>query len=321
MNDLISVIVPVYNVEKYLTKCIDSIITQSYSNLEILLINDGSTDNSLKICREFEKKDCRVKVIDKPNSGVSNTRNLGISAAEGKYIIFIDSDDYIKSNMIELLYKYLIEYNSDASMCDIVKVDENDNVIESTQNNEIKKLSKLEFLSNVFDFRYSYGYPINKLFKKEKLDKVRFREDVHFMEDFTFVCDIVYKECSNIVYIPDKLYCYLQRSGSAIHTKFNEKWLSRLSTQKYIIEEYLEFFNERCKILFLYDYVMMILSAYSFLKLNHRLEKSIKNDIKIELKKYYKLVISSKYITIYEKIKIFGKKNLPSLYFYIMNMR
>ena len=105
MNDLISVIVPVYNVKNYLEKCLDSIINQTYKNLEIILINDGSTDESLDICYMYEKKDNRIKVYNQENHGLSYTRNRGIEIARGKYIGFVDSDDVISPFMYEFLYK------------------------------------------------------------------------------------------------------------------------------------------------------------------------------------------------------------------------
>ena len=103
MNNLISVIVPIYNSEKYLPKCIESILSQTYKNLELILINDGSTDNSLNICNYYKSLDNRIIVIDKPNEGVSATRNLGIKIAKGDYLGFVDSDDYIEDNMYEVL--------------------------------------------------------------------------------------------------------------------------------------------------------------------------------------------------------------------------
>lgn len=100
-ESLVSVIVPVYNAEKYLKKCMESILKQTYENIELILINDGSIDKSLDICNQFSKRDRRIRVIDKDNSGVSDTRNLGIMLAKGKYLCFVDSDDYIEENYIE----------------------------------------------------------------------------------------------------------------------------------------------------------------------------------------------------------------------------
>ena len=116
-QDLISIVVPIYNVEKYLEKCINSIIIQTYKNIEIILVNDGSTDSSGKICDIYLKKDKRIKVIHKKNGGLSDARNVGIENAKGKYIAFIDSDDFIDSDFIEILYNLIIEYNADVSCC------------------------------------------------------------------------------------------------------------------------------------------------------------------------------------------------------------
>ena len=113
MDKLISVIVPVYNVEKFLDKCISSIVNQTYKNLEIILIDDGSTDESVQICDKWQEKDNRVRLTHKENTGVSDTRNIGLEKTTGEYICFVDSDDYIEPDYIENLYKSLTENNAD----------------------------------------------------------------------------------------------------------------------------------------------------------------------------------------------------------------
>ena len=116
-KDLISVIVPVYNIEKYLPRCIDSILDQTYKNWEAIFVNDGSTDNSLKILEEYKKSDGRIKIIDKKNAGSGAARNDGIETSKGKYIAFLDSDDWYEEDFLEKLYNNLIENSSDVSMC------------------------------------------------------------------------------------------------------------------------------------------------------------------------------------------------------------
>ena len=111
MNDLITIVVPIYNVEPYLKKSVSSIINQTYKNLEIILVNDGSTDNCAKICDEYSKIDSRIKVIHKENGGLSDARNAGINIATGKYISFVDADDYITNDYIEYMYTILKQYN------------------------------------------------------------------------------------------------------------------------------------------------------------------------------------------------------------------
>lgn len=117
MNDLISIVVPVYNVENYLDRCVKSIIAQVYTNIEIILVDDGSSDNSGKICEKWKEKDKRIIVIHKKNGGLSSARNAGIEIAKGKYIAFVDSDDYISKNMYSELYRVLKQNNSDIAIC------------------------------------------------------------------------------------------------------------------------------------------------------------------------------------------------------------
>ena len=117
MEDVVSVIVPVYNVEQYIRKCIESILNQTYNKMEIILVDDGSTDNSGIICDEYSKRDKRIKVIHKINGGLSDARNAGLDICTGDYIVFVDSDDYIKNNMIEMLHKDILEKRADISVC------------------------------------------------------------------------------------------------------------------------------------------------------------------------------------------------------------
>ena len=116
-SDLISIIIPVYNVQDYLKECVDAIINQSYSNIEVILVNDGSTDNSPAICDEYSKKDSRIKVIHKKNEGPAMARNAALDIASGKYLNFIDSDDLIHKDMISILYNNLINNDADISIC------------------------------------------------------------------------------------------------------------------------------------------------------------------------------------------------------------
>ena len=127
----ISVIVPVYNVENYLKKCIDSIINQTFQDIEIICVNDGSTDNSRKILEEYKNKDSRIKIIDKENGGLSSARNAGIKTAEGEFLSFIDSDDWIDKTMLEKLYKNITGLNSDISICAVHRFDEEKQIIET----------------------------------------------------------------------------------------------------------------------------------------------------------------------------------------------
>ena len=116
MTEKITVIVPVYNVEHYLEKCLDSLINQTYKNLEIIVINDGSTDNSGEICQEYAQKDNRIVYIEKENGGLSDARNVGLDKMTGSYVTFIDSDDWVELDYVEILYKKIIEYQADIAV-------------------------------------------------------------------------------------------------------------------------------------------------------------------------------------------------------------
>ena len=120
----ISVVVPVYNVEKYLKQCLDSILVQTFSNIEIICVNDGSTDNSRKILEEYKKRDFRIKIVDKKNGGLSSARNAGMKVATGEFYSFIDSDDWIDKTMLEKLYENITALNTDISICAVHQFDE-----------------------------------------------------------------------------------------------------------------------------------------------------------------------------------------------------
>ena len=171
-RDLISIIVPIYNVEKYLTECVDSIIKQTYKNLEIILVDDGSTDHSKDICDQYVKIDTRIRVIHKVNGGLSSARNAGIDIANGNYYMFIDSDDYIKEDMVELLYSVMIENQCDMTIC---------NIIRFYDNGDVKPLYRVEkdglCLDNLDKFETLVQPSVcNKLFNKNLFCFIRFPE-------------------------------------------------------------------------------------------------------------------------------------------------
>ncbi len=192
-DSLISVIVPIYNGEKYLNRCIDSILNQSYKNIEVILINDGSKDDSASICKEYEKKDKRVRFFSKENSGVSNTRNLGIKESKGKYIMFADCDDCVTSNCIEVLLNNLNQYNTDISIGNVLKTDNPGESINNVDEqiklfNEDKQLLYLTIYNNHFDdIKYTEG-PCAKLIRSDliKGNNIFFDSDLRYGEDSLF---------------------------------------------------------------------------------------------------------------------------------------
>ena len=163
----ISVIVPIYNVEKYLEKCINSIVFQTYKNIEILLIDDGSTDKSSYICEEWKKRDSRINVVHKANGGLSDARNCGLNIASGEYVCFIDSDDYIENDYIEKLYKILIENKLRVSQCGINYINENDKKLKQIvfyySANQMPD-SNMHFLNIISNFRWNIYQNISIIF-------------------------------------------------------------------------------------------------------------------------------------------------------------
>ena len=222
-NDLISVIIPVYNVEKYLCRCLDSVINQTCKDLEIILVNDGSTDSSGKICDEYALKDNRIKVIHKQNGGVSSARNKGLDIATGDYIGFVDSDDYIESDMYEVLYKSLIENNTSVSCCDIFRLKKGKFVSTLNFPNE-KKLSFNEVLNNKFHDLYN----VDKLFDKNLIGNIRFNEKIPLGEDILFTYKVLQKT-REIAFYKEAKYYYCNNPQSVTRTYvFKKEYINQI---------------------------------------------------------------------------------------------
>ena len=215
MDEKISVIVPVYNVEQYLERCVDSIINQTYKNLEIILVNDGSTDNSGQLCDELAKKDDRIKVIHKENGGVSETRNLGIRESNGNYITFIDSDDVVSVKMIEELYSNLLENGADISIGNVIHNYNINNVIFDDSNNDILSWNNEEALKEFLKAKITSFYPVAKLFKKNIISNLEFNVDYKLAEDAMFITEILLVKDVTVVYSFKDIYAYCHRRESA----------------------------------------------------------------------------------------------------------
>lgn len=223
MNELISVIVPIYNMEKYIRKCVDSVINQTYKNCEIILVDDGSTDNCPEICEEYAQKDDRVVVIHKKNGGLSSARNAGLEVCKGEYIAFVDSDDFIEPNYLEYMYKKSKEQNADIVICGINWIDEKNNCIKSKEFRIENAVLKDDNVFSCFYQRYN-GAIIpawNKLYKKNIFADVRFVQG-KINEDI-FVCIGALNNAKVVVTVEEKLYNYLQRNNSISNSKNGEK--------------------------------------------------------------------------------------------------
>lgn len=214
----VSVIVPVYSVEKYIEKCINSIINQTYKNLEIILVDDGSPDNCPKICDDYALKDNRIKVIHKANGGLSDARNAGLDIAGGEYFMFVDSDDYVEPNMVEVLYKALIDNDTTMSICNYKLVYENSENDVGNNDSPIQDgvITGKKLLSDLFFCNYwHWVIACCKLYRKELFDNVRFPFGKKHEDQFVFH-KIVLK-CEKIACVSAPLYNYLQRYDSIMH--------------------------------------------------------------------------------------------------------
>lgn len=234
-NELISIIVPVYNVSKYLERCISSIINQSYQNIEIILINDGSTDNSGEICNKYSLLDNRIKVIHKTNGGLSDARNCGIKNSSGDYIMFIDSDDVVNFNIVECLYNIIIKYDTDISICDCVHCYSDDIIFSNS--NAIKSFKSNEAICELLYQKSFLVSSWGKLFTRKCFDNVLFPVNLIF-EDSAIMYKI-FNQVDKIVYTDAKLYAYMHRENSITTAKFSKKDCDILK----ICNEMMEYFS------------------------------------------------------------------------------
>lgn len=238
--DKISVVVPVYNVRTYLKKAVHSIINQKYTNLEILLIDDGSTDGSAKLCDELKKTDDRIIVYHKENGGLSSARNFGTKYATGDYIIFIDSDDYIHPEMLLSMYSEIKETDADVSVCGITNVYTTKEVPQCADT-EIKFVCDEEkFLKELLIGEKIPGSICNKLLKKEIADKLSFPEGKIY-EDVFYHLDLV-KIAKSYVIITKPYYYYYHRENSITTQKYNSKKMTMIEAytgyKDYVEEKY-----------------------------------------------------------------------------------
>lgn len=217
-NPLISVIVPIYNVEKYIDKCIGSIVNQKYKNLEIILVDDGSTDNCPTLCDEWSKRDSRIVVIHKENGGLSDARNAGMDIMSGEYVSFVDGDDYVNERYIEVLYNNLVKYGADVSQVSFNKEEvysENEIRVEAL---DASVACKNFYISKMPQMMIS---SCAKLFKTDLISNQRFPKGRNFEDQF-FTPRVVYFS-HKIVMSNERLYNYINRQDSITHIPFNAK--------------------------------------------------------------------------------------------------
>lgn len=331
MEDLISVIVPIYNVEKYLEKCLKSIINQTYKKLEIILIDDGSTDNSGKICDNYISLDKRIVVVHKKNGGLSDARNVGINMSSGKYITFVDSDDFIDQRMYEILYKNIKNTNSDISICKYYKFEQEEEIVEYTMKEKLTIYEKDDILNHMYDDYLNTIVAWNKLYKKTIFKNIQYPKG-EILEDAAIIHYIL-NIADKVVYSNLELYFYRQRENSIMATlNINE-----IVELDYIYNR-IQFLKDENKTQMLVYKLTLKKYLLRFRDLYFKLHKSryfnpkiyrkyisyaneILKEFKIENKDDFKLKTLVKLREIYLVLKLIKKINIKIIYFIKENKR
>lgn len=220
MKPLITILLPCYNVEKFIPRCLDSIISQTYKNLQIIAIDDGSNDKTWCIMQEYAQKDTRIEIYHQKNQGVSSTRNNLLDKVKGDYVLFIDSDDWCEHNMLEFLVHKIIDNNADVAICsDVV----NDRIVKTEYNEYI--LDKKNTIKQFLLHKKLRGSLCNKLFKASLLHKLKFNNNVSYGEDALF-CWHLFQRINRVYFSTRELYHYRMNENSISHSSFNSLKLS-----------------------------------------------------------------------------------------------
>ena len=294
---LVSIIIPIYKVEKYLDRCIKTILDQAYNNLEIILVDDGSPDNCPQMCDEWAKKDSRIKVIHKENGGVSSARNMGLDASTGEYISFIDPDDIIHPDYYDILMSNI--GNSDCIICSFKKFS-NEIEFENKNSYTTETLTSIEAIKKGFFKNSNIFYVVwNKIIKSDIAKKQRFDEKMKNGEDSLYSYNVILS-CEKIKYLEATLYGYYIREDGAVKTidpygKMNEVELTAFICKPYMSDKD-KTFRRQVKSVFAYK----MCSALSFLKNNNEKEKC--KIVKKHLRHNIDAIIMAYDLTIKEKI-------------------
>lgn len=235
---LVSVIVPVYNVEEYLPCCVNSLMIQSYTNLEIILVDDGSPDSSGDLCDKYAARDERIKVIHKPNGGLSDARNAGLQIATGEYVTFVDSDDWLVLDAIDKMVKLAQQNRADIVACEYLEwYDGEENRNYKKNPASVDKILVLNQREAVLAWLYKRYYGVSacaKLYHRDCMKNIQF--PVGRLHEDVGTTYKMFLQAQTVVYIPDKLYYYRQRKGSIVNSEFNERRLDYLYFTREIME-------------------------------------------------------------------------------------
>lgn len=290
----ISVIVPIYNADKKLNKCIDSILNQTYKDIEIILVNDGSTDNSLNICKKYKSLDDRIKIIDKENEGSIQARKAGLESSEGDYIMFVDADDWVDNNIISIMYNELKRYNCDIVVSNMYKVFSDRKLIKKSNNSHYfieEKLYVKDEIKNELVVAYFHGHPFPaslfcKLYKRSLLiDSGKYLEKINFLGEDLFLNMEVFLKAERVKIINKPLYYYRAGGGTSKFMSYHfDDIVSGYEIQKDVIDEYYKDTKQKQ-----YNGIsIMLLNSFKTSLENLMISKYPKEDILIHIKEYIK---------------------------------
>ena len=255
----VSIIVPVYQVEKYISQCIESVLNQTFKDFELILIDDGSKDNSGIICDSYAAKDDRIAVIHTNNNGAATARNIGLQRASGRYIAFLDGDDYLAENMIERLYGEIENSEYDVVVSDFLNIlpDEKDNFSLQLKEKTVSGREVLEHLKNEKNYGV-WTIVWNKIYKREVLKNIRFPDGKYFEDEF--FSDKLYLNSNKIHIIPDVLCYHRVLASSTMNTQRTENYLDLIDALKERMEIYLELEYSEAEI---YKVLIYLLEPYT----------------------------------------------------------
>lgn len=305
---MISVIIPVYNVEKYIERCVKSVLDQTYKDFEILLINDGSTDNSKKICEKLADEYKQIKLINQENQGVSVARNIGIIKAKGDFLTFIDSDDFINKNYLKILWNNLLKYEADISCCDYYRT-KNMPKYEMKISDEISVFEKDKVIK--FYLEKELTAPWGKLYKKKLFNEIYFPVGKRH-EDITTIFKVILN-ANKLIYTDSKLYFYYKNMSSFTKQKFSEKSFDLIDAwnEVYILSRKYSHEIQKLAEFRLYKSYFTLLGVIAYYGFDKSIELEEQNNIQKKLlhkfKEYFSFrkIILTKYLSLNRKIAMF----------------
>lgn len=298
MDDLITIIIPTYNADKFIAKAINSLQNQTYSEIEILIVDDCSTDNTLETCYKLQQIDKRIKIISKSkNAGVGNSRNIGIRNAKGKYIMFLDSDDYVDKNFCLIMINMLRNYKAEVAYCDYTVIKNKRKIYKKLGKKE-GVVSHQEMMKTVIMASYVW----NKIYLKSLFNGIYFPED-GICEDLKTIYKVIEK-ARVLVYKPSSLYFYIQRDNSMVHTQSikeqTEYFLALLQLSRFFKSNYPALFND--------ELPYLINAAYVYC-MNHYGMENTTYDEALSIIRNSSI---PKQLTFFMKVKLTMAKILPS---------